>query len=126
MTYLHALSGSSRPAGPRHRIVPGVPRPLALEARFMFDGAAAAEVVDAVDVAAKSSADCDEGSQPRAFSVDPNSPKAGITREASWLQIDSNPLEIESIRLAELTKDCLLYTSPSPRDRQKSRMPSSA
>ena len=27
--------------------------------------------------------------------------------------------------LAEL-KGCLLYTSPSPRDRQKSRMPSSA
>ena len=26
---------------------------------------------------------------------------------------------------AEL-RDCLLYTSPSPRDRQKSRMPSSA
>ena len=25
-----------------------------------------------------------------------------------------------------LHKDCLLYTSPSPRDRQKSRMPSSA
>ena len=25
-----------------------------------------------------------------------------------------------------ITKDCLLYTSPSPRDRQKSRMPSSA
>ena len=25
-----------------------------------------------------------------------------------------------------LTLDCLLYTSPSPRDRQKSRMPSSA
>ena len=25
-----------------------------------------------------------------------------------------------------LTKHCLLYTSPSPRDRQKSRMPSSA
>ena len=25
-----------------------------------------------------------------------------------------------------LTKSCLLYTSPSPRDRQKSRMPSSA
>ena len=28
--------------------------------------------------------------------------------------------------LRELFKDCLLYTSPSPRDRQKSRMPSSA
>ena len=26
----------------------------------------------------------------------------------------------------DMTKDCLLYTSPSPRDRQKSRMPSSA
>ena len=26
----------------------------------------------------------------------------------------------------ELDKNCLLYTSPSPRDRQKSRMPSSA
>ena len=26
----------------------------------------------------------------------------------------------------EENKDCLLYTSPSPRDRQKSRMPSSA
>ena len=32
-------------------------------------------------------------------------------------------------KLAQLMKDfgnCLLYTSPSPRDRQKSRMPSSA
>ena len=26
----------------------------------------------------------------------------------------------------ELYEDCLLYTSPSPRDRQKARMPSSA
>ena len=29
-------------------------------------------------------------------------------------------------RNAEEYRDCLLYTSPSPRDRQKSRMPSSA
>ena len=28
--------------------------------------------------------------------------------------------------LLKLWNDCLLYTSPSPRDRQKSRMPSSA
>ena len=28
--------------------------------------------------------------------------------------------------VSDETKDCLLYTSPSPRDRQKSRMPSSA
>ena len=29
-------------------------------------------------------------------------------------------------RTSKLWRDCLLYTSPSPRDRQKSRMPSSA
>ena len=31
-----------------------------------------------------------------------------------------------SLRYVALLLDCLLYTSPSPRDRQKSRMPSSA
>ena len=30
------------------------------------------------------------------------------------------------ILAGQLSRDCLLYTSPSPRDRQKSRMPSSA
>ena len=30
------------------------------------------------------------------------------------------------VELGELNISCLLYTSPSPRDRQKSRMPSSA
>ena len=30
------------------------------------------------------------------------------------------------IQMAARTNPCLLYTSPSPRDRQKSRMPSSA
>ena len=30
------------------------------------------------------------------------------------------------LKLEMWTKSCLLYTSPSPRDRQKSRMPSSA
>ena len=29
-------------------------------------------------------------------------------------------------QIADLEDPCLLYTSPSPRDRQKSRMPSSA
>jgi len=33
---------------------------------------------------------------------------------------------IESIRAAALSNDCLLYTSPSPRDLSTSRMPSSA
>ena len=34
--------------------------------------------------------------------------------------------EVTYPHLCRLFKDCLLYTSPSPRDRQKSRMPSSA
>ena len=33
---------------------------------------------------------------------------------------------IFNIPIYASVKDCLLYTSPSPRDRQKSRMPSSA
>ena len=33
---------------------------------------------------------------------------------------------VRAFLLDRLLEDCLLYTSPSPRDRQKSRMPSSA
>ena len=33
---------------------------------------------------------------------------------------------VDSVRALEGPFPCLLYTSPSPRDRQKSRMPSSA
>ena len=32
----------------------------------------------------------------------------------------------DDVEVINESKDCLLYTSPSPRDRQKSRMPSSA
>ena len=32
----------------------------------------------------------------------------------------------KNVWIAKTAKVCLLYTSPSPRDRQKSRMPSSA
>ena len=48
---------------------------------------------------------------------------------------DEEPKEVTTLDLAETMLDvwalpllilCLLYTSPSPRDRQKSRMPSSA
>ena len=37
-------------------------------------------------------------------------------------------IEFTKDRIAEMSQygNCLLYTSPSPRDRQKSRMPSSA
>ena len=34
--------------------------------------------------------------------------------------------ELKVLGAEVLAKNCLLYTSPSPRDRQKSRMPSSA
>ena len=34
--------------------------------------------------------------------------------------------EVGKIQNDTIPRDCLLYTSPSPRDRQKSRMPSSA
>ena len=40
---------------------------------------------------------------------------------------ESNGLPVEELTLADaLRKDCLLYTSPSPRDATLSRMPSSA
>ena len=39
-----------------------------------------------------------------------------------WDKHSSTPLSAQT-RLCDI---CLLYTSPSPRDRQKSRMPSSA
>ena len=44
--------------------------------------------------------------------------KLGIRSETTVLPEDTPE--------AELLELCLLYTSPSPRDRQKSRMPSSA
>ena len=39
---------------------------------------------------------------------------------------NTNIIKKVEIRYAELVKHCLLYTSPSPRDFQVSRMPSSA
>ena len=36
------------------------------------------------------------------------------------------PINPSGYQWFDLTKDCLLYTSPSPRDRVRSRMPSSA
>ena len=49
---------------------------------------------------------------------------------SSWTQkiigkTDMVPV-IESIKLLAASNTCLLYTSPSPRDRTRSRMPSSA
>ena len=41
-------------------------------------------------------------------------------------EIDDSPDVIRDVTCAFETKTCLLYTSPSPRDRTRSRMPSSA
>ena len=35
-------------------------------------------------------------------------------------------MQVSDVKTSFTYKGCLLYTSPSPRDRQKSRMPSSA
>ena len=55
------------------------------------------------------------------------------TSEADYLELvatDIQAVRIEGfgrhVNLGGDVKACLLYTSPSPRDRQKSRMPSSA
>ena len=45
-----------------------------------------------------------------------------LEEEFDALSIQANPSKSEVIQFTA----CLLYTSPSPRDRQKSRMPSSA
>ena len=41
----------------------------------------------------------------------------------NWIEFDNQEKKSEE---AAKVDTCLLYTSPSPRDRQKSRMPSSA
>ena len=54
---------------------------------------------------------------------------AALERRFQPIQVDepSIPLAIEILKgLRDRYEACLLYTSPSPRDRQKSRMPSSA
>ena len=45
-----------------------------------------------------------------------------LREQGLWVGIAGN----QTARAAELLRGCLLYTSPSPRDRTRSRMPSSA
>ena len=53
----------------------------------------------------------------------PTKSGAGMTRAGVKAYRRANP---GSKLKTAVTGNCLLYTSPSPRDRQKSRMPSSA
>ena len=55
-------------------------------------------------------------------------PASCTTPAEEGMQVTTKDDQITKIRkgVMELYLSCLLYTSPSPRDRQKSRMPSSA
>ena len=57
----------------------------------------------------------------------------GSELELTWVELDGEVLRADSYTVAEhtltipgLPSNCLLYTSPSPRDLSTSRMPSSA
>ena len=53
--------------------------------------------------------------------------KSAPTHICEGLNLKKNTYWIMCLaEILDLHKPCLLYTSPSPRDRQKSRMPSSA
>ena len=51
---------------------------------------------------------------------------SGFANEIPFIAATEKLMEIEAPERAKHIRFCLLYTSPSPRDRQKSRMPSSA
>ena len=56
----------------------------------------------------------------------PTEGKLEIPDSAFRYNRHSLPIRRHQPKLGEQSKDCLLYTSPSPRDRTRSRMPSSA
>ena len=52
---------------------------------------------------------------------------ASYRRHAQWIMVAASGIAVRFLEGLPVDKHtCLLYTSPSPRDRQKSRMPSSA
>ena len=58
------------------------------------------------------------------FSSSPEFPGAKL--ELAGYEKGTFNFNVSNYELAAQTSDCLLYTSPSPRDRTRSRMPSSA
>ena len=57
--------------------------------------------------------------------IDDDSNDKGIKKEKELVALVKN-IRSKKTAIDELNKDCLLYTSPSPRDVEESRMPSSA
>ena len=65
------------------------------------------------------------------FTYRPQKRKDSASSKLSQIQVAGADFETKDgyphiYTLTQYDKTCLLYTSPSPRDRQKSRMPSSA
>ena len=59
--------------------------------------------------------------------VEPETVKSYVDIKAGQnVSDDQMNIALKQLYATGLFEDCLLYTSPSPRDRQKSRMPSSA
>ena len=57
----------------------------------------------------------------------PDSPtKQGLKKYLNQFLMDKRVVDISRLLWVPLLKLCLLYTSPSPRDKRQSRMPSSA
>ena len=54
------------------------------------------------------------------------SERAALAQACNTLSFEGGSVFADNTDGIGLVNDCLLYTSPSPRDRQKSRMPSSA
>ena len=67
-----------------------------------------------------------KGNDPWNYNIPLNELNINITKvEQSVFEYNGRAFQCQT-RKAPLLRICLLYTSPSPRDRQKSRMPSSA
>ena len=47
-------------------------------------------------------------------------------QEQKFIELHKSLPDLDGMKDGALIKTCLLYTSPSPRDRTRSRMPSSA
>ena len=53
--------------------------------------------------------------------------QAPLLKKPEWIRVKAGSPTTRFYEIKQILREsCLLYTSPSPRDRQKSRMPSSA
>ena len=53
-------------------------------------------------------------------------PDSTLVQEGDYIQFVSDDWFLHEVRFDSTDMSCLLYTSPSPRDKRQSRMPSSA